>query len=128
MKICEIFKSLSGETRSAGKPTLFIRCSNCNLNCSYCDTPYKNEGKEYSNEELFDIIQKSGRELIICTGGEPLLEKNKVFVKRFWEDRIVELKEIKKSIENGQLSLEEVRESSGQINGLSKGQSTTNQK
>lgn len=40
---------------------------------------------------------------------EPLLEKNRTFTKRFWDERIVELKDIKKQIEAGELTLDEAR-------------------
>lgn len=41
---------------------------------------------------------------------EPLLEKNRIFKKRFWAERILELRDIKKAIESGELSLEEARQ------------------
>jgi len=37
------------------------------------------------------------------------MEKNMTFEKRFWDDRVKELKEIKKLIETGKLTLEEAR-------------------
>lgn len=40
---------------------------------------------------------------------EALLEKNKTFEKRFWPERIAELKEIKKQVEAGKLTLDELR-------------------
>lgn len=41
---------------------------------------------------------------------EPLMEKNKSFDKRFWDERLVELKDIKHQIETGDLTLDEARE------------------
>jgi len=41
---------------------------------------------------------------------QPLLEKNRTFEKRFWDDRIIELKDIKKAIETGEMTLDEARE------------------
>lgn len=40
---------------------------------------------------------------------EPLLEKNRTFDKRFWDERIFELKDIKTQIEAGELTLDEAR-------------------
>lgn len=40
---------------------------------------------------------------------EPLLEKNTTYEKRFWDERIVELKSIKKAIETGEMTLDEAR-------------------
>lgn len=40
---------------------------------------------------------------------DPLLEKNRTFQKRYWDERITELKDIKKAIEKGEMTLEEAR-------------------
>lgn len=40
---------------------------------------------------------------------QPLMEKNRAFEKRFWEERIVELKSIKKAIKNNEMTQEEAR-------------------
>ncbi|MCU0630894.1 MAG: radical SAM protein [Methanoregulaceae archaeon] len=75
MKLVEIFKSLQGEGKSQGKPTVFIRLSGCNLNCSWCDTPHShNEGQEYSNDEIIRVVGESGCKEVCITGGEPLLQ------------------------------------------------------
>jgi len=36
----EIFYTLQGEGASTGIPAIFIRLSQCNLQCTWCDTPY----------------------------------------------------------------------------------------
>jgi len=36
----EIFHTLQGEGRHAGRPSVFIRSSLCNLHCRWCDTDY----------------------------------------------------------------------------------------
>ena len=41
---------------------------------------------------------------------EPLQEKNQTYEKRFWPERITELKDVKKAIESGELTLDEARE------------------
>ena len=59
MKINEIFHSIQGEGFDAGKPTIFIRLTGCNLRCSYCDTTYAfYEGKEMEIEEIMEEIKK----------------------------------------------------------------------
>ena len=42
LKVNEIFNSFQGEGVYAGTPATFLRLSGCNLNCSFCDTDFKN--------------------------------------------------------------------------------------
>jgi 7-carboxy-7-deazaguanine synthase len=79
--IIEIFNSIEGEGITAGKPTIFVRLTGCNLRCcfdnSICDTAYSSfcpdKGK-FTYEDLIKEIQKNrlSRSLSI-TGGEPFL-------------------------------------------------------
>ncbi|MBI4684162.1 MAG: radical SAM protein [Nitrospirae bacterium] len=76
MKICEIFASIQGESSYAGMPCTFIRVARCNLRCSYCDTKYAyDEGKDISEDEIFNQIALIGIKLVEITGGEPLLQQ-----------------------------------------------------
>jgi organic radical activating enzyme len=56
MKIVEIFFSLQGEGANVGKPAIFIRLANCNLNCDFCDTEWKN-GIEIEVEKILKKIE-----------------------------------------------------------------------
>ena len=40
MRIAEIYKSVQGEGRLTGTPSVFVRTSGCNLRCHFCDTPH----------------------------------------------------------------------------------------
>lgn len=84
MKISEIFESIQGEGRHLGRPMLFIRTSGCTRKCAFCDTQYHNKGKDYSLEELINIINKSKLNIVCFTGGEPLL----------WDEEIKELRKV----------------------------------
>ncbi len=76
MKVCEIFKSIQGESSYAGIPCLFIRLTGCNLRCTYCDTKYAYfEGQELSEEKILSEVHRAGINLVEITGGEPLLQK-----------------------------------------------------
>ena len=73
--IKEIFESVQGEGPYVGINQLFIRFSNCNLKCKYCDTDFRTDLKEYSVPELYSEIKKYNKiHSVSLTGGEPLIE------------------------------------------------------
>ncbi len=75
MNIIEIFHSLQGEGADIGLPSVFIRCSGCNLKCEWCDTKYAwGDGEEKSVEEVVEEVEDYAAERVCITGGEPLLQ------------------------------------------------------
>ncbi|MDB4889752.1 MAG: hypothetical protein JWL61_1607 [Gemmatimonadetes bacterium] len=96
----EIFYTLQGEGQNAGRPAVFCRFSGCNLwtgreqdrhkaVCQFCDTDFvgigPDGGKFESAAALADNVLSrwpsveagkavGGRPLVVCTGGEPLLQ------------------------------------------------------
>jgi organic radical activating enzyme len=89
----EIFASIQGEGVSAGAECAFIRLSRCNLACRWCDTAYtwrfegdarphrdgvhydrKAEQVTLSEEDAAARIAAFGRDRLVITGGEPLLQ------------------------------------------------------
>ena len=79
-EIKEIFESIQGEGLYLGEKQVFIRFSNCNLNCAYCDTEF-NKGIELNEDELYEKIKNYNSKSISLTGGEPLLSVD--FIKSF---------------------------------------------
>ncbi|MFN3567494.1 MAG: 7-carboxy-7-deazaguanine synthase QueE [Caldimicrobium sp.] len=80
IKISEIFFSIQGEGPFIGYPTLFIRLYGCNLNCSWCDTPYAKEGEQFFEKTCDEILNfwienYPNIPYITLTGGEPLLQE-----------------------------------------------------
>jgi len=74
-KVSEIFYSIQGEGLNQGLPFIFIRFSNCNLRCVWCDTKYAWEsGKEMELEEIIKEVKKFRCRRICITGGEPYLQ------------------------------------------------------
>ena len=96
----EIFYTLQGEGRNAGRPAVFCRFSGCNLwtgraedreraVCRFCDTDFVGVGPDGGRfataDALADAVRSrwpvvegerasGGRPLVVCTGGEPLLQ------------------------------------------------------
>src|SRR6476469_6257456 len=91
----EIFYTLQGEGANAGRPAVFCRFSGCNLwtgreadrgtaICDFCDTEFvgigPDGGKFATADALADAVASrwpsplSDRRLVVCTGGEPLLQ------------------------------------------------------
>jgi 7-carboxy-7-deazaguanine synthase len=79
LKIYEIFPSIQGEGLRLGEPTLFIRFSQCNLKCSFCDTKDAwQKGQKMTVAQVVKKVQKIQgsfpAEWACLTGGEPLLQ------------------------------------------------------
>lgn len=92
--IKEIFYTLQGEGAHAGRPAVFCRFAGCNLwsgreedriraVCRFCDTDFvgtdgTSGGRFADARALAEAIAfhwpGGGRPLVVCTGGEPLLQ------------------------------------------------------
>jgi len=88
--ISEIFYSIQGEGKFAGRPSLFIRVGGCNLTCPGfskhgCDSfyavdkKYKSSWKLMSIAEIIAEIEKYYPCDIVLTGGEPTLYYKKLY-------------------------------------------------
>ena len=102
----EIFYTLQGEGSNAGRPAVFCRFSGCNLwtgreadraraVCQFCDTDFVGvgpDGGRFATAELlaaavlsrWPVVEhghaSGGHPLVVCTGGEPLLQLDAVAV------------------------------------------------
>ncbi len=86
INISDIFVTIQGEGKYLGHPAIFIRTSGCNLRCQWqtnpCDTPYTSWQAEANflsvDNALAMVLALQARhpviDLIIITGGEPLLQ------------------------------------------------------
>ncbi|HEX2677346.1 MAG TPA: radical SAM protein [Polyangiales bacterium] len=73
--IHEIYRSVQGETSFAGKPCTLVRLSACNLRCRWCDTPQAfTGGTRMALSEVLERALSLGTQLVLVTGGEPLLQ------------------------------------------------------
>ena len=76
----EIFYSLQGEGRWAGRAAIFIRFSGCNLQCPFCDTNFKAYEKMTSKDILKELLNYSECNFVVLTGGEPTLQVTSEFI------------------------------------------------
>src|SRR5437868_4681215 len=102
----EIYYTLQGEGGQTGRPAVFCRFAGCNLwsgqeadrataVCKFCDTDFVGTdgpggGKFESAAALADAVAKAwpeawrpARPLVVCTGGEPLLQLDEALVNAF---------------------------------------------
>jgi 7-carboxy-7-deazaguanine synthase len=94
----EVYYTLQGEGANAGRAAVFCRFAGCNLwsgreedraaaVCNFCDTDFVGTdgpgGGSFGNAESLasaiqaqwpDTPQGSAKKLVVCTGGEPLLQ------------------------------------------------------
>lgn len=77
-RVNEIFYSLQGEGRWAGRPAVFVRFSGCNLKCPFCDTDFR-DFTEMTADGILQEVQRltTACRFIVFTGGEPTLQLDK---------------------------------------------------
>ena len=99
----ELFLTLQGEGGQAGRAAVFCRFAGCNLwsgreedrataVCSFCDTDFvgmdgPGGGRFATPQALVTaaaaLWQGDGRRLVVCTGGEPLLQLDPALIDAF---------------------------------------------
>ncbi len=78
LKVIETYLSLQGEGVHAGLPCFFVRTAVCDLRCSWCDTPHSWTGGHWmAREEVLNAVPDHVH-LVQLTGGEPLLQMDRV--------------------------------------------------
>ena len=73
LKINSIFYTIQGEGSHVGTPAIFIRLSDCNLVCSFCDTEFLS-GDLMDEQEILEEIFNYDCKFIVLTGGEPSMQ------------------------------------------------------
>jgi organic radical activating enzyme len=79
--------TFQGEGPSCGQQALFVRLSRCNLSCPACDTPYtwdwtrfdpRAQTRRATVEDVAEWILSQSTDLVVITGGEPLLQQDRL--------------------------------------------------
>ena len=78
-KINEIFYSLQGEGHHEGYPSVFVRFSGCNLNCTFCDTQHQ-DGIYMDDDSIIRAINLYKADWVVLTGGEPAMFIDEEFI------------------------------------------------
>lgn len=83
--LCEMFgPTIQGEGPNLGRQALFVRLSGCHLSCIWCDSRYTWDHKLFdldaerrlvSVDHILNWVQEHSTELVVITGGEPLLQQ-----------------------------------------------------
>ena len=106
----ELFYTLQGEGANTGRPAVFCRFAGCNLwtgreadrasaVCRFCDTDFVGTdgpggGKFSDAASLARAVasewpgEAGGRPLVVCTGGEPLLQLDEPLLEAFHRERL----------------------------------------
>lgn len=83
--LAEKFESFQGEGPLTGQRCVFCRFSRCNLTCTWCDTKYTWDWAQHQPAEvsrrvsvsgLVDWVAERAVDLLVITGGEPLLQQD----------------------------------------------------
>lgn len=103
----EIFYTIQGEGANAGRAAVFCRFSGCNLwsgreedrsraVCRFCDTDFVGTGPEGGRFASAELLARRVRDawrgefdvkaLVVCTGGEPLLQLDDELVSAFHDE------------------------------------------
>ena len=86
--VSEVFgPTFQGEGPSVGRRAGFVRLGRCNLDCAWCDTPYTWDWQRYdpgeelrrmSPADILDRLTAMAPEIVVVTGGEPLLQQRRL--------------------------------------------------
>ena len=94
----EVFNTVQGEGRHIGQPTAFMRLSECNQHCNFCDTAFTwaftprlaefhDDKKVYDKEqwqvqkpvsEMVNLVYATNPNSVVVTGGEPMMQQRAI--------------------------------------------------
>lgn len=76
LPVMEHFYTLQGEGFHQGKAAYFIRLGGCDVGCVWCDVKDSWDAEKHPKFEIADlvsIVKKTETQIVVITGGEPLM-------------------------------------------------------
>src|SRR5687767_7443212 len=76
LPVMESFYTIQGEGFFQGKAAYFIRLGGCDVGCVWCDVKESWDAAAHPHmavADLIDIAKETATEIVVITGGEPLL-------------------------------------------------------
>ena len=76
LPVMEHFYTLQGEGFHSGKAAYFIRLGGCDVGCVWCDVKESWDASKhplFKIEDLISNVKKTAAEIVVITGGEPLI-------------------------------------------------------
>lgn len=76
LPVMEHFYTLQGEGFHQGKAAYFIRLGGCDVGCVWCDVKESWDATKHEKlkiENLISLIKKTHAQIVVITGGEPLM-------------------------------------------------------
>lgn len=77
LPVMEHFYTLQGEGFHQGKAAYFIRLAGCDVGCVWCDVKESWDADKhpiYEVSSLINEVKKTAAQIVVITGGEPLLQ------------------------------------------------------
>lgn len=76
--VMEHFYTIQGEGYHQGRAAYFVRLGGCDVGCVWCDVKESWDGSKFpqlSADEITAIIKQTPAQLVVITGGEPLMHQ-----------------------------------------------------
>lgn len=86
-KVNEIFYSLQGEGVHTGIPSVFVRFSGCNRQCTFCDTDFE-RFTPMTLAQIVDAVTMYPARRVVLTGGEPMLQVDDALISALHDNGI----------------------------------------
>lgn len=76
LPVMEQFYTLQGEGYHQGRAAYFIRLGGCDVGCVWCDVKESWDAEKFDNVSIEDLrikVKETASEIVVITGGEPLM-------------------------------------------------------